>query len=68
MTLMKGHTKVYQQIKMPRINDLPNGGLEVFAMWQPEYWIAPTYYTDANGFELMERSSTYRLVDPNNFS
>ncbi len=54
--LMKGHDKLYQSVQLPEPSIEPNSGREIFAKWEPKYDdIAHTFWTDANGYDLIER-------------
>jgi hypothetical protein len=53
---MKGHSKLYQKIDLPRFEEVIKGGAEIFAAWIPAFEeISHEFFTDANGFDLMTR-------------
>lgn len=54
--LMKGHDKLHQTIQLPKLHISSTDGLEVFAKWEPQYdQIGHAFWTDANGYDLIER-------------
>ena len=55
--LMKGHSKLYQQVTLPRFHvGQFEDGKEIFAKWTPHFdEVSSEYLTDSNGFDLITR-------------
>lgn len=53
---MKGHDRLHQSVQLPKPTLQEDSGREIFAKWEPKYEdIAHTFWTDANGYDLIER-------------